>query len=68
MVARSFGQNRHTEIQKRDSQKGMLKPWRTAAEIMDWSIETPSILTEKAFIRKYVTANRPRHPEVCYRE
>lgn len=27
--------------------KGMLKPWRTAAEIMDWSLETPSIFNRK---------------------
>ncbi|MCY8284920.1 DNA cytosine methyltransferase [Bacillus inaquosorum] len=27
--------------------KGMLKPWRTAADIMDWSLETPSIFNRK---------------------
>lgn len=26
---------------------GILKPWRTAAEIIDWSIETPSIFERK---------------------
>ncbi|WP_345805586.1 DNA cytosine methyltransferase [Bacillus subtilis] len=26
---------------------GKLKPWRTAAEIMDWSLETPSIFNRK---------------------
>lgn len=26
---------------------GKLKPWRTAAEIMDWSLETPSIFDRK---------------------
>lgn len=28
-------------------QKGSLKPWRTAAECIDWSIECPSIFTRK---------------------
>lgn len=28
-------------------QKGKLKPWRTAAECIDWSIECPSIFTRK---------------------
>ena len=28
-------------------QKGLLKPWRTAAECIDWSIDCPSIFTRK---------------------
>ncbi|MBW7636313.1 DNA cytosine methyltransferase [Bacillus licheniformis] len=28
-------------------EKGILKPWRTAAEILDWSLETPSIFNRK---------------------
>lgn len=28
-------------------QKGLLKPWRTAAECIDWSLDCPSIFTRK---------------------
>ncbi|XBW22778.1 DNA cytosine methyltransferase [Bacillus halotolerans] len=44
-----------------------LKPWRTAAEIMDWSLETPSSSTEKTSIGKYIEKNRPWYSAVCYR-
>lgn len=37
--------------------KGKLKPWRTAAECIDWSIECPSIFTRK---RPLVTATLER--------
>lgn len=33
-------------------QKGKLKPWRTAAECIDWSIECPSIFTRKRPLAK----------------
>lgn len=46
---------------------GKLKPWRTAAEIMDWSLETPSSSTEKTSIGKYIEKNRPWYSAVCYR-
>ncbi|KJH56497.1 hypothetical protein CHCC20488_2494 [Bacillus paralicheniformis] len=37
----------HGDPKSATVKKGMLKPWRTAAEIMDWSIETPSIFNRK---------------------
>ena len=37
--------------------KGNLKPWRTAAECIDWSIECPSIFTRKRPLAK-ATMNR----------
>lgn len=40
---------------------GLLKPWRTAAEIIDWSLPCPSIFEASAEIKaKYgIRANRP---------
>lgn len=35
-----------------DVQKGKLKPWRTAAECIDWSIDCPSIFTRKRPLAK----------------
>ncbi|MGG4123631.1 DNA cytosine methyltransferase [Bacillus licheniformis] len=37
----------HGDPKSATVKKGMLKPWRTAAEIMDWSIETLSIFNRK---------------------
>ena len=38
-------------------QKGLLKPWRTAAECIDWSLDCPSIFTRK---RPLATATMER--------
>ena len=37
----------HGSPQSIEVKKGLLKPWRTAAECIDWSIETKSIFTRK---------------------
>lgn len=37
----------HGDPQSLAVQTGRLKPWRTASEIIDWSIGTPSIFTRK---------------------
>ncbi|MDE1376341.1 DNA cytosine methyltransferase, partial [Bacillus licheniformis] len=37
----------HGDPKSATVKKGILKPWRTAAEIMDWSLETPSIFNRK---------------------
>lgn len=41
--------------------RGKLKPWRTAAEIIDWSIPCPSIFdtSEEIWAKHGVRANRP---------
>lgn len=37
----------HEDPKRLDVQRGILKPWRTAAEIIDWSIPCPSIFERK---------------------
>lgn len=37
----------HGDPKTRDVQSGQLKPWRTAAEIIDWSLPCPSIFERK---------------------
>lgn len=37
----------HGSPESSQVQKGLLKPWRTAAECIDWSIDCPSIFTRK---------------------
>ncbi|MGM2417490.1 DNA cytosine methyltransferase [Bacillus cereus group sp. BceL062] len=37
----------HGDPKSEDVRKGKLKPWRTAAEVIDWSIECPSIFSRK---------------------
>lgn len=48
---------------------GLRKPWRSAAEIIDWSLPTPSIFDTKESIReKYnLTAQRPLRPNTMAR-
>ncbi len=42
----------HGNPESNDVKKGKLKPWRTAAECIDWSIECPSIFTRKRPLAK----------------
>ena len=51
----------HGDPQSEAVKAGLLRPWRTAAEIIDWSIPTPSIFDSTEEIkRKYgVRARRP---------
>ncbi len=37
----------HSDPEQLEARLGLLKPWRTAAEIIDWSIPCPSIFTRK---------------------
>ena len=48
---------------------GRKKPWRSAAEIIDWSLPTPSIFDSKESIKeKYnLTAQRPLRPNTMAR-
>ena len=48
---------------------GLRKPWRSAAEIIDWSLPTPSIFDTKESIReKYnLAAQRPLRPNTMAR-
>lgn len=47
----------HAHPESHQVQKGKLKPWLTAAECIDWSIECPSIFTRK---RPLATATMDR--------
>ncbi len=53
MIARCDGkpivwpQPSHGDPKSEDVRKGKLKPWKTAAEVIDWSIECPSIFNRK---------------------
>ncbi|WP_411501398.1 DNA cytosine methyltransferase [Bacillus thuringiensis] len=53
LIARCDGQpivwakQTHGDPKSEDVRKGKLKPWRTAAEVIDWSIECPSIFSRK---------------------
>ncbi len=51
----------HGDPASEDVKSGRLKPWRTAAEIIDWSLPCPSIFdTSEEIMRKHgVRAKRP---------
>ena len=51
----------HGDPESEDVKSGRLKPWRTAASIIDWSIPCPSIFdsSEEIFQRYGVRARRP---------
>lgn len=56
----------------RDSEEvkaGLKKPWRSAAEIIDWSLPCPSIFDSKAAIKEKfgLTAQRPLRPNTMRR-
>ncbi len=48
---------------------GLLKPWRSAAEVIDWSLPTPSIFDSREEIKaKYgLSAQRPLRPNTMRR-
>lgn len=51
----------HGEPKSEAVRSGLLKPWRTAAEIIDWSLPCPSIFETSAEIKARwgIRANRP---------
>lgn len=59
----------HAPVDSREVKEGLRKPWRSAAEIIDWSLPTPSIFDTKESIReKYnLTAQRPLRPNTMAR-
>lgn len=59
----------HAQADSPEVKAGLRKPWRSAAEIIDWSLPTPSIFDTKESIReKYnLTAQRPLRPNTMAR-
>ena len=59
----------HAPADSPETKAGLRKPWRSAAEIIDWSLPTPSIFDTKESIReKYnLTAQRPLRPNTMAR-
>jgi DNA (cytosine-5)-methyltransferase 1 len=59
----------HAPADSPEVKEGLRKPWRSAAEIIDWSLPTPSIFDTKESIReKYnLTAQRPLRPNTMAR-
>lgn len=59
----------HAPADSPEAKAGLRKPWRSAAEIIDWSLPTPSIFDTKESIReKYnLTAQRPLRPNTMAR-
>ena len=59
----------HAPADSPEVKAGLRKPWRSAAEIIDWSLPTPSIFDTKESIReKYnLTAQRPLRPNTMAR-
>ena len=59
----------HAPADSSEAQVGRKKPWRSAAEIIDWSLPCPSIFDSKAEIReKYgLSAQRPLKPNTLRR-
>lgn len=59
----------HAPADSPEAQVGRKKPWRSAAEIIDWSLPCPSIFDSKAEIReKYgLSAQRPLKPNTLRR-
>lgn len=59
----------HAPVDSPEVKAGLRKPWRSAAEIIDWSLPTPSIFDTKESIReKYnLTAQRPLRPNTMAR-
>ena len=51
----------HAPADSQDVKEGRKKPWRSAAEIIDWTLQTPSIFASKEEIRERfgVAAVRP---------
>ena len=59
----------HAQADSPEVKARLRKPWRSAAEIIDWSLPTPSIFDTKESIReKYnLTAQRPLRPNTMAR-
>lgn len=59
----------HAPADRPEVKAGLRQPWRSAAEIIDWSLPTPSIFDTKESIReKYnLTAQRPLRPNTMAR-
>lgn len=59
----------HAPSDSPEVKAGLRRPWRSAAEIIDWSLPTPSIFDTKESIReKYnLTAQRPLRPNTMAR-
>lgn len=59
----------HGDPKSEAVQQGLLKPWRTAAEIIDWSLPCPSIFdTSEEIMAKYgLRAVRPLQPATMAR-
>lgn len=59
----------HAPADSPEVKAGLRKPWRSAAEIIDWNLPTPSIFDTKESIReKYnLTAQRPLRPNTMAR-
>lgn len=59
----------HAPADSPEVKEGLRKPWRSAAEIIDWSLPTPSIFDTKESIReKYnLAAQRPLRPNTMAR-
>lgn len=59
----------HAPADSPEVKAGRLKPWRSAAEIIDWSLPTPSIFDSRAEIKaKYgLNAQRPLRPNTMRR-
>lgn len=59
----------HGDPKSIEVKKGKLKPWRTAAECIDWSIPTPSIFDTSEQIKKQygIRAIRPLSENTCKR-
>lgn len=59
----------HAPADSPEVKAGLRQPWRSAAEIIDWSLPTPSIFDTKESIReKYnLTAQRPLRPNTMAR-
>lgn len=59
----------HAPADSPEVKAGMLKPWRSAAEVIDWSLPTPSIFDTKEEVKaKYgLSAQRPLRPNTMRR-
>ena len=60
----------HAPKDSQEVRSGKCKPWRSAAEIIDWSLPCPSIFASKGEIRERfgLAAQRPLRPNTMRRE
>lgn len=59
----------HAPADSPEVKDGKKKPWRSAAEIIDWSLPTPSIFASREEIKEWygITAQRPLKPNTLRR-